>query len=151
MLLHLHSWSRYLKLVRRALARRRKKERRRTVRPELERLETRWLLSTGITEYPTHTNGAGPMGITVGSDGNLWFTETSAGRIGRITPAGSATDYALGSNHIPEFITGGPDANLWFTEMVGNPGASNDVGKSTTGGAITQYPVVSPLPKCLSL
>jgi hypothetical protein len=65
MLLPLHSWSRYLQRAPSALARRRNKERRRTVRLELERLETRWLLSSGITEATgrsatTASAGAGP-------------------------------------------------------------------------------------------
>ena len=31
-----------------------------------------------------------PFGITAGADGNLWFTERCADKIGRITPAGAA-------------------------------------------------------------
>ncbi len=39
-----------------------------------------------VGEYPTPTSGAGPDGITVGSDGAIWFAEQSAGRIGRLDP-----------------------------------------------------------------
>ena len=43
--------------------------------------------STGISE------GSAPAGITAGPDGNLWFTESDASRIGRITPAGVASEF----------------------------------------------------------
>jgi virginiamycin B lyase len=34
-------------------------------------------------------------GITLGSDGNLWFTERFANRIGKITTSGTITEYDL--------------------------------------------------------
>ena len=37
-----------------------------------------------------------PAGITAGPDGNLWFTELSGDRIGRITPAGVVTEFTAG-------------------------------------------------------
>jgi len=36
-----------------------------------------------------------PFGITVGPDGNLWFTELLVNRIGRITPTGTITKFPL--------------------------------------------------------
>ena len=41
-----------------------------------------------ITEFPLPTAGGGPLGITAGSDGNLWFTgftEYDGNKIGKIT------------------------------------------------------------------
>ena len=38
-----------------------------------------------ITEFPLPTASSGPAGITAGPDGNLWFTELVANKIGRIT------------------------------------------------------------------
>ncbi len=38
-----------------------------------------------VTELPIPTANSSPFGITTGPDGNLWFTESSAGQIGRIT------------------------------------------------------------------
>jgi virginiamycin B lyase len=60
--------------------------------------------------------------------------------IGRITPAGSITEFPLsttcGSSSCGPFaITAGPDGNLWFTE------AANDVGRITPTGSITQFRV----------
>jgi len=82
-------------------------------------------------EYPIPTSGAGPSGIALGPDGNMWFTETNASRIGKITPAGVITDYATptaASN--PTGIVAGPDGNLWFTE----PGV-NKIGKLVASSA----------------
>ena len=61
---------------------------------------------------------ATPRNITAGPDGNLWFTYgDNAGRIGRITPGGLATQYVSGipSGSGPYDIAAGPDGNMWFT------------------------------------
>src|SRR5262249_27588018 len=53
--------------------------------PGVHLLEDRCLLSTFITEFPLST----PVdGFTAGPDGNLWFTETWANKVGRMTPSG---------------------------------------------------------------
>src|SRR5262245_27014453 len=44
-----------------------------------------------ITEFPTVTANSQPYDITVGADGNLWFTENGASKIGRISLAGTVT------------------------------------------------------------
>jgi streptogramin lyase len=97
--------------------------RRRGRRPCLEPLESRRLLSnTSITDFPTPTAAAGPTWITSGPDGNLWFTEFSADKVGLINPTSHATtDFLLPTAAAgPEDITAGPDGNLWFTEYSGN-------------------------------
>jgi streptogramin lyase len=73
--------------------------------------------------------------ITVGPDGNLWFTEglletstTQSDKIGRITPSGSITEFSLPANSSPVEITAGPDNNLWFTEY-----HSGKIGRITSG------------------
>lgn len=74
-----------------------------------------------VTEYPTKTPGGapgnlGPQGITGRSDGTIWFVE-AASLIGRITTAGSVTEYpttAFGAG--PWGIVGGPSGELWFTQ-----------------------------------
>ena len=39
-----------------------------------------------VTEFSAGiTAGSGPLGIAAGSDGNLWFTEVTQHRVGRIT------------------------------------------------------------------
>ncbi len=58
--------------------------------------------------------------IAAGPDGDLWFTEFSGNAIGRITPAGVITEFAIptaGSG--PIGIAAGPDGNVWFAESEG--------------------------------
>jgi hypothetical protein len=37
--------------------------------------------------------GSGPESIALGPDGNLWFTEMAASKIGRITPSGAISEF----------------------------------------------------------
>ena len=90
-----------------------------------------------ITEFPVTTAGADPGGITVGPDGNLWFTEFFVGKIGRITPAGVVTEFPAAGN--PQLIVPGSDGNLWFTET-----SISKIGRMTTAGAFTDFPVTTP-------
>ena len=57
-------------------------------------------------------------GITAGPDGNLWFTEHDADKIGMINPTTHAiTEFPVPTaNADPNGISAGPDGNLWFTE-----------------------------------
>ena len=74
-------------------------------------------------------------GICTGPDGNLWFTEVVANKIGRMTTAGTVSEYPLPTAFAqPRGITAGPDGNLWFTE-----GPVGKIGKITTAGAITEF------------
>jgi streptogramin lyase len=99
----------------------------------LETLENRVLMS--VTEFPIpDTTSARPEGITRGPDGNLWFTEAFADRIGRITPAGVVTQFSLPFLSQPAEITAGPDGNLWFTET-----NSSRIGRITPAGVITEF------------
>jgi len=91
----------------------------------LEGLEERCLLSgiAALTSFPTPTQGSGSTwGITTGPDGNLWFTETGASKIGMINPTTHAiSEFATPTaSASPEGITAGPDRNLWFTENGAN-------------------------------
>jgi len=72
-----------------------------------------------ISAFPVPTPGSNPRDIAVGPDGALWFTETSARKIGRIDPhnPGEVTEVPLPiANRQPWDITRDADGNLWFTE-----------------------------------
>jgi streptogramin lyase len=89
-----------------------------------------------ITEFSDGiTPGAQPLGITAGPDGNLWFAEQGADRIGRITPSGVVTEFSEGiaPGSAPAQITVGADGNLWFTESGGSR-----IGRITPQGVITE-------------
>src|SRR5262249_54260368 len=48
-----------------------------------------------VTEFSTLTSNSGPSDMTIGPDGNLWFTEATANQIGRITRGGVLTEFPV--------------------------------------------------------
>ena len=51
---------------------------------------------------------------------HLWFTEEYGNKIGRITPAGTVSEFWVPpEGYQPESIVVGPDGNLWFSEYLG--------------------------------
>src|SRR5579859_260674 len=90
-----------------------------------------------FTEFPLSGNATGAAAMTVGPDGNLWFTETNTNTIGRLTPAGQITEFPLPQSiDLPIDITAGPDGNLWLALQTG-------IGRITPAGQITEFPVQS--------
>jgi streptogramin lyase len=86
--------------------------------------------------------GSYPTGIAAGHEGNLWFTEPFASggeKIGRITPAGTVTNFGagMGSPAYPTDIAAGADGNMWFTEYTGKK-----IGRITPTGTINEFPVL---------
>ncbi len=77
-----------------------------------------WAATGDITEFPIPTPDSQPVGIKVGPDGNLWFTEQGGNKI---PPDGVITEFPIPTpNSTPFGITAGPDGNLWFSEFIGN-------------------------------
>ncbi|KAA1397930.1 virginiamycin B lyase family protein [Aeromicrobium ginsengisoli] len=77
-----------------------------------------------------------PGSLTVGRDGNVWFTEVDRDRVVRMTPSGVSTRFAAGISpgaH-PSDITTGSDGNLWFTE-----GGLKRIGRITPSGEVTEF------------
>jgi streptogramin lyase len=102
-------------------------------------LTTSFHLGGARTRQFSVTWSSEPQGITAGPDGNIWFTEKSGNRIGRITPTGTVTEFAVPTAHgYPDDITTGPDGNLWFTE-----GNVNKIGRITPTGTITEFTLPS--------
>ena len=90
---------------------------------------------TSVVEFPLQHPDSRPYTIVTGPDGNLWFTESDRGSIGRITPTGTNTEFDLPyADSGPYGITLGADGNLWFTERF-----ANLIGKITPQGVITEY------------
>jgi len=87
--------------------------------------------------------GCGLAGITGGPDGAVWFTNWSHGTISRITPAGVVTNvYHVPGRGAPWGITTGPDGALWFCAQYPK---DNEIGRVTTTGVFTMYPVPHPV------
>jgi virginiamycin B lyase len=86
-----------------------------------------------VTHYSTGV-GSQPNAIILGPDGNIWVGGYGPG-IYKVTTAGVVTPYALAGSHIVEFAIG-TDGNIWFGDY-----GNNAIGKITTTGTITSYPL----------
>ncbi|MFI5034795.1 MAG: hypothetical protein ACHQFZ_01145 [Acidimicrobiales bacterium] len=96
--------------------------------------------SITITEYPVLTAASQPGDIAAGPDGNVWFTESGANQVAKITPSGTVTEYPVPTAGAqPGFITLGTDGNMWFTENLGDK-----VARITPTGTITEFPFPTP-------
>jgi virginiamycin B lyase len=107
------------------------------------------LTTTGsYSSYPVPASASSVPGldaITVGRNGNLWFTETAVGRIGEITPKAAGPvvrEFALPAADrlapgvgspvtSADTIAPGPGGDIWFTEQ-----GSNAIGVMSTSGAL---------------
>jgi streptogramin lyase len=93
----------------------------------------------GVTsQYPIPTASSEPVGISLGSDGNLWFTEFRTSKIGQLNSAGKISDVVTPTRHAePNGIASGPgpNLNLWFAET--NLGKVAQI--TTAGPPYTEY------------
>jgi len=77
----------------------------------------------------------GAVGITgKAADGNIWFAQTQARRIGRMTTAGTSYAWSATSNVGAQRIAAGSDGNLWFAGVT-------VVGRVTPMGVVTEFPL----------
>ena len=105
-------------------------------------LSQRWQQRRSVN-IPFPLLAAALIRSTLGSNGNLWFTEPFANNFGRITLRGLVTEYPVRTpKAFPIDITSGPDGNIWFTEMFSD---GSKVGKLVINtGTITEYPTPTP-------
>ena len=91
---------------------------------------------------PTKFNtGSWPRGITVGPDGQIWFAEMAANKIGRITLTGEFKEFEIPTADAQAYgVVAGPDGNLWFTES--NAGKIGRLDIKT--GKITEFALSNP-------
>ncbi len=90
-----------------------------------------------LFDTPGGSGSSSPWRLAAGPDGNVWFTENSAGKIGRVTDNGDVTEFTLPTRTAgPLIITAGPDGNLWFTESL-----ANQIGRITPAGQITEFAI----------
>jgi streptogramin lyase len=110
----------------------------------VEALDGRQLLSATVVEVPL-ANPAGTVNaLTVGLDGDIWYSESlvqGGNVLGRINPATGAViaQYPVASNSLA--VTGlaaGPGNTIWFTE-------TNAIGRldATTGKVTGEFPLQS--------
>lgn len=122
-----------------------------------------------IQEFNIPSNGIPPGFLTVGSDGNIWFTQLGGTLIGKLTVATNSIVMFSGPPVGADLqaIATGADGNLWFcmdglnaigTMLVSTVGirgitsgpdgriwfccyATNSIGALTPSGILSQYPL----------
>ncbi len=93
-------------------------------------------ISHHISEYTLPTPNH-PVGITLGSDGALWFANGHA--ISRISTNGHESDYSIGNNYA-NAVTTGPDGAIWFTgQSDHNGGLLGRIDLSTHVRKVVKY------------
>jgi virginiamycin B lyase len=84
-----------------------------------------------FTEY-TAASDYSPGSLVTGPDGALWYGGVD--KIGRITTAGTVTEYPAGAGYVAALAVG-PDGNLWFVQ-------GSRISKMTTAGTLTAFPAL---------
>lgn len=70
-------------------------------------------------------------------DGNLWFTESAANKVGSVTTTGRVSEISIPTAAAGAAgIASGPDANVWFAES-----GSNKIGRLNVIGSISDFNV----------
>src|SRR5579871_4071573 len=89
-----------------------------------------------IRAHRIPTPDSGPYIAVEGPDGNLWFCESRAGKIGCLHPeSGVFREFPLPERDcMPIGIAVGADRNLWFTEK-----AANRIGRISLDGTIVEF------------
>lgn len=98
-----------------------------------------------IVEYKLPATHSRPMGITLGSDGNVWVTEAGANKLAQFSTDGKLlAEFPVSG--APDDIVTGPDGNLYFT----GGGAFEWKAQNHTDGIIgNQFPAWSVAPSTL--
>jgi streptogramin lyase len=104
-----------------------------------------------LHKFKIATLWSSPVGIALGPDGAMWFTEQGVGKIGRATKLGiqelpiSWGAYPVrGEYHEPSAIALGSDGNMWFTDIAPDEAGQASIGRVTPAGALTEYPIPVP-------
>lgn len=90
------------------------------------------------SSYTMPTSNSSPTGITAGGDGNMWLREGLTGKLVKVVPGGSATEYVLPSGKTLDFILGaGPDDATWLTYKTNS--TTRKLARVTSTGLISEY------------
>lgn len=81
-------------------------------------------------------------GITIGVDGDIWYTSRDRNSIGRLSATtGDISEFPLPTpDSKPTDIATGPDGGIWFVEF-----ASNRIGRIAPTGELSEFQI--PVPK----
>ena len=93
-----------------------------------------------LKSFRIPSDNSQPSDMTLGSDGNMWFTESllDAGKIGRVDARGDIVEFPVPNpSSQPSDIVLGADGALWFTGPSGFPDFF--IGRVTTDGQFTGF------------
>jgi virginiamycin B lyase len=93
---------------------------------------------SGFTAFATPTQASTPQGVDVAADGNVWYSETSAGKIAVLRPDRSSVEYPLPDGGQPFILKAGKDG-IWFTDQVHRAIGHLD----PRSGAVVEYAIPS--------
>jgi len=92
-------------------------------------------VATRFNPTPPSKPNIGPMGITAGPGGTVWFTAGQPNQIVRMDGTGARTEFNIPTyNSQPDAIATGSDGNFWFTER-----RLGKIGRITPAGIITEF------------
>lgn len=91
-----------------------------------------------ITEFPTPSAGSLPQGVDLGQNGQVWYAETSAGKIALLRPNHTITEFPLPQGGQPIIVKVAADG-IWFTDGPGH--AIGQLHPAT--GDIVEYAIPS--------
>jgi streptogramin lyase len=87
--------------------------------------------------YPVPTDNSEVLGMARGHDGDLYFIERQAAKVGRLDPrTGKFKEWALTSGAFPNRMAVDPSGNVWFTELF-----AGLIGRIGPHGHLLQYHV----------
>jgi virginiamycin B lyase len=92
------------------------------------------LSSSNIIEKFTLSPNPQPNALALGSDGNIWFSESGSNNIGRITPSGSFTQFPVPDH--PFRVAPGPSGTLLISDF-------HSIVEMTMSGGVTSFPLPS--------
>jgi virginiamycin B lyase len=87
-----------------------------------------------VTSFPFSEHEAGLNSIVEGHEGDAWFTEYFAGKIGWITRTGELKEFDLPAGSRPGSIAVDAEGNLWFSEQ-----EVNRIGRITPTGKVSGF------------
>jgi virginiamycin B lyase len=108
-----------------------------------------WFIATGSPNRIVRASVAGEMRayrvpagsalqwLTLGSDGNLWFTDSARNKIGQMTASGKIKEYSVPTPNAGVLgIFQGPNEALWFVEQ-----SANKLASVTPSGSFHEYDI----------
>ena len=102
-----------------------------------------------VTEFPTPSATSLPEGVDLGQNGDVWYAETSVGKIALLRSNHTTSEFALPNGGQPIIVKVAVDG-IWFTDGPGhaighlNPGTGTIVEQAIPSGASPLFLQIGP-------